>query len=289
MDKLPRVGWVLGWRLAVSGALFYVSRFAAVSVQQFRGRSLRAPISWGLSLHYCAYAFGLLAVCLAAWAALDPRGRRWSAVACTSLLYTVVASVLCGAFSGTVDRPYLFLGHPGQRRGRPGRAVGGAVPRSSPSAGQCANRKSYFALTRRVQPKGPKVNVAIRLKEGCLAHLVAVNYATLAYAGCITARWWGRAGRKGKATAPTSIFSIGLEKRSAYLHFEYGVHDEVGCFLPRPCCIAYHRYLRCPTGCTSVQRSWHVVGASITVSGLSGIGSAILDGDGGLPTARSAT
>ena len=109
MDKLLRIGWALGWRLAVSGALFYASRFAAVSVQQFRGRSLRVPISWGISLHYCTFTFGLLAFGLAAWAALNQLGRRWPAVAGTSLLYTVVASALCGAFSGAVDRPYLFL------------------------------------------------------------------------------------------------------------------------------------------------------------------------------------
>ena len=109
MDKLLRIGWALGWRLAVSGALFYACRFAAVSVQQFRGRSLRTPVSWGLSLHYCAYTFCLLAVSLATWAALDRRGRRWFAVAGTSLLYTIVASAWCGAFSGAVDRPYLFM------------------------------------------------------------------------------------------------------------------------------------------------------------------------------------
>ena len=109
MNKLLRIGWALGWRLAVSGAIFSASRFAVGSVQQFRGRPLRVPISWGLSLHYCAYSFCLLAVGLAAWAALDQRGRRWPAVAGASLLYIVVASALCGAFLGAVDRLYLFL------------------------------------------------------------------------------------------------------------------------------------------------------------------------------------
>jgi hypothetical protein len=109
MDKLLRISWAFGWRLAVSVALFFACQFAVVNVQQFRGRSLRVPISWGISLHYCAYTFGLFAVGLATWAALNQLGRRWPAVAGTSLLYTVVASALCGAFSGAVDRPYLLL------------------------------------------------------------------------------------------------------------------------------------------------------------------------------------
>ena len=109
MNKLLRIGWALCWRLAVSGGVFYVINLAVKRVQQIRGRSFRVPIPWGISLYYCFYTFCLLAVGLAVWASLDPRGRRWPAVAGTSMLYTVGASTLCGAFWGFVNRPYLFL------------------------------------------------------------------------------------------------------------------------------------------------------------------------------------
>lgn len=105
MNKLLRIGWALGWRFVVSRAVFYAVTFAAGHIKPLRG----LPVSWVLALRYSNYTFCLLAFGLAIWAALDPRGRRWLAVAGTSLVYTAATLVLCGAWSGSVNRPYLFL------------------------------------------------------------------------------------------------------------------------------------------------------------------------------------
>ncbi len=105
MNKLLRIGWALCWRFAVSRAVFYDVTFAAGQIKPLRG----LPVSWVLALRYSYYTFCLLAFGLAIWAALDPRGRRGLAVAGTSLVYTAATMVLCGAWAGSVDRPYLFL------------------------------------------------------------------------------------------------------------------------------------------------------------------------------------
>ncbi len=109
MHELLRVGWAFGWRMAASFGGFQVAWFAGAVLERLRGRPSGLPVSWVLSLNYSLYTFGLLARGLAAWTALALRGRRGAAVARVGLAYTLAALVLCGAWTGSVDRPYRLL------------------------------------------------------------------------------------------------------------------------------------------------------------------------------------
>ena len=100
MNKLLRIGWAVGWRLAISWGVFNAGTFAAGHVQRLRGQTWGMPVSWVLSVKYSFYTFCVLAVGLAVFAALDQRGRRWPAVVGTGLLCIALASAWYGAWWG---------------------------------------------------------------------------------------------------------------------------------------------------------------------------------------------